>query len=99
MKDTGIPEAVVMELLGHDSKQMSAHYPHVGREAMQTARASLSELYSRFHHGVSQITPYPNDNGEWGKCLSPISRCEFFHPRSKLLNSRTRVNCSRDPQK
>jgi integrase len=44
MKDAGIPEAVVMELVGHDSKQMSAHYTHVGREAMQKAAASLPVL-------------------------------------------------------
>jgi integrase len=30
LKDAGIPEAAVMELGGHDSKQMSAHYTHVG---------------------------------------------------------------------
>jgi hypothetical protein len=29
LKDAGIPEAAVMELGGHDSKQMSAHYTHV----------------------------------------------------------------------
>jgi integrase len=33
LKDAGIPQAAVMELVGHDSKQMSAHYTHVGRQA------------------------------------------------------------------
>lgn len=44
MKDAGIPEAAVMELVGHDSEQMSAHYTHVGREALERAAASLPEL-------------------------------------------------------
>ena len=44
MKDAGIPEAAVMELVGHDSEQMSAHYTHVGREALEKAAASLPEL-------------------------------------------------------
>jgi hypothetical protein len=41
MKEAGVPEAVVMELVGHDSEQMSAHYTHVGREALEKAAASL----------------------------------------------------------
>ena len=44
MKDAGIPEASVMELVGHDSEQMSAHYTHVGREALIKAAASLPVL-------------------------------------------------------
>jgi integrase len=44
MKDAGIPEAAVMELVGHDSAQMSAHYTHVGREALEKAAASLPAL-------------------------------------------------------
>jgi integrase len=41
LKDAGIPEAVVMELVGHDSKQMSAHYTHVGQDALAKAAAAL----------------------------------------------------------
>jgi len=41
MKEAGVPEAVVMELVGHDSEQMSAHYTHVGREALEKAAAIL----------------------------------------------------------
>jgi integrase len=41
MKEAGVPEAVVMELVGHDSEQMSAHYTHVGREALERAAATL----------------------------------------------------------
>lgn len=33
LKKAGIPAAVVMELIGHDSAQMSEHYTHVGQEA------------------------------------------------------------------
>ena len=44
LKDAGIPEAVVMEMVGHDSEQMSAHYTHVGREAMEKAAAALPEI-------------------------------------------------------
>jgi integrase len=44
LKDAGIPEATVMELVGHESKQMSAHYTHVGREALEKAAAAFPEL-------------------------------------------------------
>ena len=44
MKEAGIPAAVVMELIGHDSEQMSNVYTHVGAEAMQEAADSLPDL-------------------------------------------------------
>ena len=44
MKEAGIPSAVVMELIGHDSDAMSAHYTHVGAEAMQRAADSLPDF-------------------------------------------------------
>jgi integrase len=44
LKDSGIPEAVVMELVGHNSNAMSAHYTHVGAEALEKAVAALPEL-------------------------------------------------------
>jgi integrase len=44
LKDAGIPEAVVMELVGHDSQQMSAHYTHVGFDALARAAAALPDL-------------------------------------------------------
>jgi integrase len=44
LKDAGIPEAVVMEMVGHDSKQMSAHYTHVGIDAMTKAASALPEI-------------------------------------------------------
>jgi len=39
-----VPEAVVMEMVGHDSEQMSAHYTHVGREALEKAASSLRDF-------------------------------------------------------
>jgi len=44
LKDAGIPEAVVMELVGHDSEAMSAHYTHVGTEALAKAVAALPKI-------------------------------------------------------
>jgi integrase len=44
MKDAGIPSAVVMELVGHDSEQMSHVYTHVGSEALQKAADSLPDF-------------------------------------------------------
>lgn len=44
MKDAGIPAAAVMEIIGHDSEQMSQHYTHTGREALERAAASLPDL-------------------------------------------------------
>jgi site-specific recombinase XerD len=44
LKDAGVPQAVVQELIGHDSKAMSALYTHVGREALEKAAAALPEL-------------------------------------------------------
>ena len=43
LKVAGIPEAVVMELVGHDSKAMSAHYTHVS-EALGKAVAAFPEI-------------------------------------------------------
>jgi integrase len=44
LKEAGIPAAVVMELVGHDSTQMSDVYTHVGVEAMQKAADSLPDF-------------------------------------------------------
>jgi integrase len=44
LKDAGVPEAAVMEMIGHDSEQMSAHYTHVGIEALAKAAAALPEI-------------------------------------------------------
>ena len=44
LKDAGMSEAVVMELVGHDSEAMSAHYTQVGAEALAKAVAALPEI-------------------------------------------------------
>jgi integrase len=44
LKEAGIPEAVVMELVGHDSEQMSAHYTHTGEEALRKAAEALPAI-------------------------------------------------------
>jgi hypothetical protein len=44
MKDAGVPDAVVMALVGHNSKAMSTHYTHVGKEALAKAAGSLPEI-------------------------------------------------------
>ena len=44
LKDAGIPDAVVMAIVGHSSSAMSHHYTHVGKEALQRATGSLPEI-------------------------------------------------------
>ena len=44
LKDAGIPDATVMEMIGHSSLQMSQRYTHVGKEALVKAVASLPNL-------------------------------------------------------
>ena len=45
LKEAGIPAATVMELVGHDSIEMSDHYTHVGRESMVRAAESFPTLF------------------------------------------------------
>jgi integrase len=44
LKDAGIPQAVVMELIGHDSIDASHRYTHVGEDALKKAAAAFPEL-------------------------------------------------------
>lgn len=44
MKEAGIPESVVMALVGHSSKEVSAKYTHVGKDALNAAVASLPNV-------------------------------------------------------
>ena len=44
LKDAGVPDAVVMALVGHESVTMSARYTHVGKEALSRATQSLPVL-------------------------------------------------------
>lgn len=41
LKEAGIPAAVVMEMIGHDSEAMSQHYTHVGIDAMKKAAETM----------------------------------------------------------
>jgi integrase len=44
LKDAGIPDAVVMAIVGHSSAAMSRRYTHVGKESLAKAAAALPEL-------------------------------------------------------
>jgi integrase len=44
MKDAGVPDAVVMALVGHDSSAMSQHYTHVGKESLAKAQEAMPKL-------------------------------------------------------
>jgi integrase len=44
LKDAGVPDAVVMALVGHESAAVSHRYTHVGREALARAAGSLPEI-------------------------------------------------------
>jgi site-specific recombinase XerD len=44
LKDAGVPQAVVEELIGHSSKAMSQLYTRVGPEALRKATSALPAL-------------------------------------------------------
>jgi integrase len=44
LKDAGVPDAVVMELVGHATVAMSQHYTHVGWDALRSAAAKLPNI-------------------------------------------------------
>lgn len=44
MKNAGISPAIVQDIIGHDSAEMSAHYTHVEHSAKKLALASLPDL-------------------------------------------------------
>jgi integrase len=44
LKDAGIPDAVIMALVGHESVAMSQCYTQVGREALAKAAAAMPEI-------------------------------------------------------
>lgn len=46
LKEAGVPHAVVQELIGHDSEQMSEHYTHVGSDALKKAASALPDVTS-----------------------------------------------------
>jgi integrase len=47
LKQPGIPQAVVMELVGHDNEEMSQHYTRVGRPALEGAARAFPDLLAR----------------------------------------------------
>jgi|SRR5271166_1948218 len=44
LKDAGVPDSVVMELVGHDSPAMSARYTSVGMESLAKAQETMPKL-------------------------------------------------------
>jgi integrase len=44
LKDAGIPDAVIMELVGHDSAAMSARYTSIGKESLAKAQEVMPVL-------------------------------------------------------
>jgi integrase len=44
LKDAGIPQATVQEMIGHETKEMSQAYTHVGRESLLKAANSLPSI-------------------------------------------------------
>jgi len=44
LKEAGIPQAVVMELVGHDNEEMNQHYTRVGRAALADAARAFPDL-------------------------------------------------------
>lgn len=44
LREAGVPDAVVMEYIGHDDPQMSRHYTHVGKDALASAAAKMPSL-------------------------------------------------------
>jgi integrase len=44
LKDAGIPDAVIMELVGHDSAAMSARYTSIGKESLAKAQEAMPAL-------------------------------------------------------
>lgn len=44
MKDAGVPDSVVMELVGHDSAAMSARYTSVGKDSLAKAQEVMPKI-------------------------------------------------------
>jgi integrase len=44
LKDAGVPDAVVMALVGHESAAMSHRYTHVGKETLSRAAGTFPEI-------------------------------------------------------
>ncbi|HEY1084933.1 MAG TPA: tyrosine-type recombinase/integrase [Prosthecobacter sp.] len=46
LKEAGVDQATAMEIIGHESAQMSAHYTHVSEESLKKAAAKLPDIVS-----------------------------------------------------
>jgi integrase len=46
MKNAGISPAIVQDIIGHDSAEMSAHYTHVEHDAKRNALATLPNFFT-----------------------------------------------------
>jgi integrase len=44
LKDAGVPDAVIMELVGHDSAAMSARYTSVGKDSLAKAQEAMPKI-------------------------------------------------------
>jgi hypothetical protein len=44
MKEAGVPDAVIMELIGHETVEMSRHYTSIGIEALAQAASALPTI-------------------------------------------------------
>jgi site-specific recombinase XerD len=51
LKDAGVPDAVVMALVGHESSAMSHRYTHVGKEALAALRSHFPKSENRTNAG------------------------------------------------
>lgn len=51
MKAAGIPEATVMELVGHDSVEISRHYTHTGYAELRRASESFPDILGEMPEG------------------------------------------------
>ena len=51
MKAAGIPEATVMELVGHDSVEISRHYTHTGYAELKRASESFPDIMAGMPEG------------------------------------------------
>jgi integrase len=44
LKEAGVPDAVIQELVGHDSPAMSAHYTSIGKDSLTKAQEAMPKL-------------------------------------------------------
>jgi integrase len=44
LKNAGVPEAVAMDIIGHDSEVISRHYTHIESKAKRAALRKLPDL-------------------------------------------------------